>query len=146
METHKGRSGLSVLVERKSRMVKISKVRARTARNISKATIRRLARYPKGLRRSVTYDNGQENVEHSRVNTILGTRSYFCEPYHSWEKGTVENTIGIIRRELPKSTNFDLVSERHIKIIERRMNNRPRKVLHFNTPNEIMRRGVALQH
>lgn len=144
METRKGRSGLSVLVERKSRFVKITKVPVRTARNTSSAVTRILARYPKGMRRSITYDNGKENVEHIRVNKSLGTKSYFCEPYHSWEKGTVENMIGLIRRDLPKSTNFDSVSVRRIKSIERRLNNRPRKVLNFCTPFQILRRGVAL--
>lgn len=144
METRRGRSGLSVLVERKSRFVKISKVPVQTARNTSASVIRILTRYPEGMRRSITYDNGKENVEHTRINKALGTRSYFCEPYHSWQKGTVENTIGLIRRHLPKSTNFDIVSVRQIKSIERQLNNRPRKVLMFSTPSQILRRGVAL--
>lgn len=144
METRKGRSGLSVLVERKSRYVKIDKVPQRTARNVSTTTIRRLARYPRGMRRTLTYDNGKENVEHLRINQRLGSRSFFCEPYHSWEKGTVENTIGLVRRVLPKSTNFDDVSPAEVRAIERRMNNRPRKVLNFSTPAEIFARGVAL--
>jgi IS30 family transposase len=103
-----------------------------------------LAHYPKGMHRSVTYDNGKENVEHLRVNKILGTKSYFCEPFHSWEKGTVENTIGLIRRVFPKSTNFDDVTTEQVKSLERRMNNRPRKRLNFSTPNTIFHRGVAL--
>jgi IS30 family transposase len=144
METHKGRAGLSVLVERKSRFVKITKLPVRTARNTATSLTRILARYPKGMRRSITYDNGKENVEHTRVNRIVGTKSYFCEPYHSWEKGTVENAIGLLRRDLPKSTNFDTLSVRQVKSIERRINNRPRKTLNFCTPFEIFHRGVAL--
>ena len=146
METRKGRTGLQVLVERKSRFVKIAKVSARTARQTSNAVTRILPHYPKGMRRSITYDNGKENVEHLRVNAVVGTKSYFCEPYHSWEKGTVENTIGLVRRELPKATNFDFVPVRQIKSIERRLNNRPRKRLKYLTPSQVFRRGVALTH
>ena len=144
IETRKGRTGLSVLVERKSRFVKITKISARTARNTSTSMSRILAHYPQGMRRSVTYDNGKENVEHLRVNKILGTKSYFCEPFHSWEKGTVENTIGLIRRVFPKSTNFDSITPGQVKSLERRMNNRPRKRLNFSTPNKIFHQGVAL--
>jgi IS30 family transposase len=144
VETRKGKCGLSVLVERKSRFVKITKIAARTARNTSRAMTRVLSHYPKGMRRSVTYDNGKENVEHLRVNKIVGTQSYFCEPYHSWEKGTVENTIGLIRRVFPKATNFDGVTVKQVKRLEQQMNNRPRKTLNFSTPKTIFHRGVAL--
>lgn len=144
VETRKGKTGLSVLVERKSRFVRITKIPTQTARNTSTSMVRILAHYPKGMRRSVTYDNGKENVEHLRVNKILGTKSYFCEPFHSWEKGTVENTIGLIRRVFPKSTSFDDVTVKQVKSLERRMNNRPRKRLNFSTPNTIFHQGVAL--
>jgi IS30 family transposase len=144
VETRKGKSGLSVLVERKTGFVKVSKIAARTARNTSTSMTRVLSRYPKGMRRTITYDNGKENVEHIRVNRILGTKSYFCEPFHSWEKGTVENTIGLIRRKFPKSTNFDRITTKQVKAVERQLNNRPRKRLNYSTPNQIFYRGVAL--
>jgi IS30 family transposase len=80
------------------------------------------------------------------VNQTLGTRSYFCQPYHSWEKGTVENTIGIIRRTYPKKTNFDLVSASDVKRLERKLNNTPRKILHYLTPKEVFDQNVALPH
>ena len=73
---------------------------------MSIALTRRLRRYPTELRLSITYDNGPENAEHMRTNKILGTCSYFCEPFHSDERGTVENTIGLVRRFLPKKTNL----------------------------------------
>ena len=137
-------AGLHVLVERKTRLVKISKLKRRTARNTRSALINTLSHYPSHLRRTITYDNGAENVEHAHVNAVLGTTSYFCEPFHSWEKGTVENTIGLIRRTFPKKTNFDCVSIKEIKQLERSLNNRPRKVLHFKTPLEVFKSCVAL--
>lgn len=100
---------------------------------------RRLARLPDRLRQSITYDNGSENVEHLRVNTVPGTRSYFCEPYHSWEKGTVENTVGLVRRFLPKKTDFAKVRVGDIKKIEYWLNHRPRKCLNFQTPAEAFK-------
>jgi IS30 family transposase len=99
-----------------------------------------MVRYPERLRRSFTYDNGSENVEHVAVNRVLGSRSYFCEPCRSWEKGTVENTIGLIRRRWPKGTDFTRFPDREIKRAERWLNNRPRKRLGFITPAEAFRR------
>lgn len=139
-------SALSVIVERTSRLTKICKLPQRTARNVRSALTRSLSHYPRHVRRTITYDNGQENVEHTAVNKVLGTRSFFCEPFHSWEKATVENTIGIIRRTYPKKTNFDAVSYASIKRLERRMNNRPRKILNYQTPREVFNRRVALAH
>jgi IS30 family transposase len=100
------------------------------------ALTRRLSRYPADLRRSITYDNGSENAEHMRTNKILGTRSYFCEPFHSYERGTVENTIGLVRRFLPKKTNLATISQDHLTKIESWLNHRPRKCLGFKTPKE----------
>lgn len=126
-----------VLVERKSRYLKLTQVRQKTATLTSAAINRRLARYPQEVRLSITYDNGSENVAHERVNAVLGTNSYFCAPYHSWEKGTVENTIGLVRRFIPKRTNLAKLTREDIRFVEKRLNNRPRKCLGFQTPAEV---------
>ena len=110
---------------------------------MSVALTRRLSRYPKALRLSITYDNGSENTEHVRTNRILGTRSYFCEPFHSWERGTVENTIGLVRRFFPKKTDFAKISKNKIKSVERWLNHRPRKCLGFKTPAEVFRSSAV---
>ncbi len=140
------RSALSVSVERVSRLTKIAKLPQRTAKNLRVALARSLSQYPKPARRTITYDNGQENVEHIILNKILGTRSYFCEPFHSWEKATVENTIGIIRRTYPKKTNLDPITKAAVKRLERQLNNRPRKILNYRTPREVFMKCVALPH
>jgi IS30 family transposase len=137
-------AALNVLVERNMRLTKLSRLSQRTAWATSVAIVRSLSHLPSRLRRTITYDNGAENVEHQRTNKKLNMKSYFCEPFHSWEKGTVENTIGLIRRFFPKKTNFDLVSLKELKHVEHWLNNRPRKVLHYHTPLEIYRRTVAL--
>jgi IS30 family transposase len=133
----KSYQAVQVTVERKARYAKVAKLKTKSARAMSIALTRRLSRYPTGLRLSITYDNGPENAEHIRTNKILGTCSYFCEPFHSYERGTVENTIGLVRRFLPKKTNLAKISQVHLSKIEYWLNNRPRKCLGFKTPAEI---------
>jgi IS30 family transposase len=135
----KSYQAVQVSVERKARYAKLAKLKAKTSRAMSVALIRRLCRYPAKIRRSITYDNGPENAEHMRTNKILGTLSYFCEPFHSYERGTVENTIGLVRRFLPKKTNLAMVSQDHLTKIEYWLNNRPRKCLRFKTPAEVFK-------
>jgi len=135
-----GPAALAVMAERKTLFTKLRRLPRKTAHQLRVAITRRMARHPKRLRRSFTYDNGSENVEHLEVNRVLGSKSYFCEPFHSWEKGTVENTIGLVRRRWPKGTDFTRVSDREIKRAERWLNNRPRKRLGFMTPAEAFRR------
>jgi IS30 family transposase len=139
-------AAVNVLVERATRLTKLSRLPQRTACATSIAIVRSLSHLPPRWRRTITYDNGAENVEHQRTNKKLHTASFFCEPFHSWEKGTVENTIGLVRRFYPKKTNFDRVSVKELKRLERWLNNRPRKVLHYDTPRERYRRIVALPH
>ena len=135
----KSYQAVQVTVERKARYAKLAKLKTKTARAMSTALTRRLSRYPTPLRLSITYDNGPENAEHMRTNKILGTCSYFCEPFHSYERGTVENTIGLVRRFLPKKTNLAKISQEHLTNIETWLNNRPRKCLGFKTPAEVFK-------
>ena len=143
--SRRSRTALQVTVERKARYTRLAKLPQKGSREMSLALTRRLRYYAQGLRRSITYDNGSENTEHLRTNRRLGTRSYFCEPYHSWERGTVENTIGLVRRFFPKQTDFATISKSRIQAVERWLNHRPRKCLGFETPAEVFESaGVAL--
>jgi transposase, IS30 family len=135
----KSYQAVQVTVERKARYAKLAKLKTKSSRAMSVALTRRLNRYPTQLRLSITYDNGSENAEHLRTNKILGTCSYFCEPFHSYERGTVENTIGLVRRFLPKKTNLAKISQDHLVKIEYWLNNRPRKCLGFKTPAEVFK-------
>lgn len=135
----KSYQAVQVTVERKARYAKLAKLKTKSSRAMSVALTRRLNRYPTNLRLSITYDNGSENAEHLRTNKILGTCSYFCEPFHSYERGTVENTIGLVRRFLPKKTNLAKISQDHLVKIEYWLNNRPRKCLGFKTPAEVFK-------
>jgi len=144
MVSNASKGALQVCAERTSRLARLKKLGNKTAVESRTAIESILKGYPQRLRRSITYDNGSENVEHSMLNKAIGTRSYFCEPYHSWEKGTVENTNGLIRRFLPKKTDFAKISEERIAEIELWLNNRPRKCLGFRTPAEVFNDFVAL--
>jgi len=139
-----GQSCLKVSVERKGRFTKILKVQNKTSKESNNALLNMFNQMPKDFVKSITYDNGTENSGHMEINHILGTSSYFCHPYHSWEKGTVENTNGIIRRFLPKETNFDNISDTQIQQLEFWLNNRPRKCLNYLTPQEVFNSTVAL--
>jgi IS30 family transposase len=144
MVSRQSKEALAVSLERSSRLLRISKLSAKESSRLVMALSRQLKRYPQQLRRTITYDNGSENVEHQKINRRLGTKSYFCTPFHSWEKGSVENGIGLIRRYLPKKTNFAIISRNRIRKIENRLNNRPRKCLNYKTPSEVFTASVAL--
>jgi len=135
---------LVVSLERSSRVLHITKISAKRSRLLVSAVAHRLSRYPLHLRRTITYDNGSENVDHETLNAILGTRSYFCNPFHSWEKGSIEQAIGLIRHFLPKKTDFAIISPAYVAQLEHTLNTRPRKCLGFKTPSEVFSSCVAL--
>ena len=139
MVSRKSKSVIQVLFERKIKIIKVLKLSNNTAKNMRHGIINKFKRVPKKLIKSITYDNGSENAEHEKTNESLNTKSYFCNPYRSWEKGGVENSIGLIRRYLPKKTDFVLINYRYIKKIEDLINNRPRKCLDYKTPNEMLK-------
>jgi len=130
----KRNSCLTVIVDRTTRKTTISKTVSKTSIETNKSILKALKTF-KNMK-SITYDNGLEFAKHEEINKILNILSYFCKPYHSWEKGTVENINGLIRRFFPKGTNFDTISNRKIKYVENWINNRPMKVLNFMSPNE----------
>lgn len=131
------KSIFNVLYERISRYTIITKLGNKTAHLTQRAIKLRLEEFPDYARESISYDNGTENALHEDVNKYLGAVSYFCEPYHSWEKGGVENTNGLIRRFFPKKTDLAKTREHEIARVQFLLNNRPRKCLGFKTPAEV---------
>ena len=100
-----------------------------------KATVKTFKNYPI---KSITYDNGTENMNHLIANKILHCQSYFCRPYCSADKGSIENRNKILRQFLPKKTNFDLISDDTIANIQAVINNRPLKLLNWNAPSDAL--------
>jgi len=129
---------LSVTVERKTRLTVISKVHSKKSKPKTTLLVRRLKRFPAQLVKTLTMDNGAENAQHQLIIQKLGVKTFFCHPYHSWEKGTVENTIGRIRRYLPKGTDLKQVPAGKISDLEYILNTTPRKCLGYLTPYEKM--------
>mgnify|MGYP001585626391 FL=1 len=130
---------LSVTVERLTRLTLLSLTR-RSAESKTDSLIKRLANFP---RVTLTTDNGAENTNHQELADRLGVAVFFCHSYASWEKGTVENTNGRIRRYIPKGKSLDQLTEEEVQILEYRLNSTPRKCLGFLTPYEKMNEVIS---
>lgn len=131
-----------ILADRKSRYLKLAKLPRRTAAFTLAKTKELLHRLPK---RTMTNDRGKEFTDHQQLTKDLGIPVFFCHPYSSSERGTVENRIGILRQYLPKGTNLKYLKHKTLKIIEYELNNRPMKCLDWRTPYEVLfKRNVAL--
>ena len=136
----RGGGYLLSLYERKSRTGILVKLLSKDAEDTAVAIIAAL----KGLRvHTITYDNGLEFAGHQKVSEALGASGYFCQPYHSWEKGGVENYNGLVRQYFPKGTNFLNVSEASLADIETELNERPRKCLGFQSPSNLKHKLAA---
>ena len=132
----KRKSCLTVMVDRATRYTIIRKTASLTSIQTAKSIVKAMKPLSNNIK-SITYDNGKEFSKHEKINKILKTKSYFCKPYHSWEKGTVENINGLIRRFFPKGTDFDTITEEEIAYVEDWINNRPMKILNYMTPKQI---------
>jgi len=130
-----GRHCLLTLVDRMTRRTRILKLPARQVAEVNKALIKE-ARSGRLKMKSLTLDNGTEFHGFKELEAKLGIEVYFAQPYHSWERGTNENTNGLIRQYLPKGSCFRQLTQRQCDEIEQELNDRPRKVLGFSTPNE----------
>ena len=135
----KSKAAIAVLCDRQSLYVRISKIK-----NTRPSThIKAQKQMAKGLNiKTITYDNGIENKHHLKLAKQLKVKTYFCDPYSSWQKGTVENTIGRIRRFIPKGSNLSLVHQSQIHKIQYWLNHTPRKCLNYYTPYEIMYKNL----
>ena len=134
--SRKSSSVLVICVERSSRMVRLRIIQDKSSEEMKNAVIHLLRPY-KDFIETLTFDNGTENALHYEIGETLDADTFFCHVYSSWEKGTVENTIGLIRRIFPKGTDWRQVSQEDIKELERQMNCRPRKCLQFKTLYEV---------
>ena len=132
------RSALVTMVERKSGYLRMGRVDSMRSEDTTRVAKRKLKDLPKNLRRSMTFDNGKEFAEHQRLSRSTGMEVYFTDPYASWQKGTNENTNGLIRQFFPKGTDFTQVSHREVARVERLINERPRRRHGYRTPAKIL--------
>jgi IS30 family transposase len=132
------RAVVSVVVDRRSGLVLLDRLWSKGSKERIQTLITHLKKYSPRLRRTITFDNGIENYEHEQLIEELSCQTYFCNPYHSWEKGTVENTIGLIRSWIPKGTDLTTITQDDLIRVAYELNHRPRKRLGFRTPFEVV--------
>ena len=137
---HQG--AIVTIVDRKSKFTLMRLLPTKEANGVTKAMIE-LLRPIKSVIHTITSDNGKEFAYHQEVSSALDIDFYFCDPYSSWQRGLNENTNGLVRRYLPKKTDFTTVSDKEIMMIQNSLNNRPRKALGYKTPAEVFYKEIS---
>ena len=132
----KQQGAITTVVERKTSLLRISIPTSKKAADIEAETVRIMSPLKDSIH-TITSDNGLEFSNHTNISKALDYQHYFCHPYSSWERGLNEYTNGLIRQYIPKGTSFDDITPEYIKMIEDKLNNRPRKALNWKTPNEV---------
>jgi len=139
------RSAIGVLVERSSRYVVLVHLpQGRTAEEVRTALTRQVLKLPTQLRRTLTWDQGKEMAEHVRFSMDTDMQVYFCNPHSPWQRGSGENTNGLLRQYFPSTQDFRQHSAAHLNAVARQLNNRPRQTLGWMKPSEVFSRTVAL--
>jgi IS30 family transposase len=139
-----GRSAIGTLVERVSRYVILLRLpHGRTAEQVREALTRQVSRLPPELRRTLTWDRGHEMADHVTFSIATDMQVYFCDPHSPWQRGSNENTNGLLRQYFPSNTDLSEHSAAHLNAVARELNNRPRQTLNWMTPSEVFGRIVA---
>ena len=138
------KSALGVIVERKTRAVLLVPLTAKDAYSVREAFEQALATLPTQMKRSMTYDNGREMSQHKLFTANTKMQVYFCHPHSPWERGTCENTNGLIRQYFPKGTDFNQVRLEDIRLAQDQLNERPRKTLEWKTPKDVFENEILL--
>ena len=139
-----GRSAIGTLVERSSRYVVLLHLpHGRTAEDVRAALTRQISKLPAELRRTLTWDQGKEMADHVRFSTDTNMVVYFCDPHSPWQRGSNENTNGLLRQYFPSKADLSLHSAAQLNAVARELNNRPRQTLNWMKPSEVFGRTVA---
>lgn len=134
---------IATLVERQTRYVMLVKVESKHTEAVVDALIKSARKLPRELYKSLTWDRGHEMADHKRFTLATDIKVYFCDPQNPWQRGSNENTNGLLRQYLPKGTDLSLHSQAKLNAIARRLNQRPRKTLDYETPAERFHHAVA---
>lgn len=138
MQFYKQAERLSVQYERKGMLTRLHRVTNKTADENERAITKTLEPFPEEYQRSITFDRGSENTCHTKIRDAFRLDTFFCAAYAAWQKGGVENTIGLLRRYLPKNTDLATLTDDQLHTIQEKLNDRPRKKLNYKTPNEVL--------
>jgi len=133
----RNKSAIGTLVEGTTRLVLLARMQGTDATSAYQGFTKQLRRVPAALRKTLTYDRGKEMAEHERLPQRLAIRIFFADPHSPWQRGTNENTNGLLRQYLPKGTDLSTYTQRELNAIADRLNTRPRKCLDFATPREV---------
>jgi IS30 family transposase len=139
-------SHIATLVERHSRFTMLVKVSSKDTATVVAALSRHVRKLPASLRRSLTWDRGLEMAQHKSFTVATNVKVYFCDPQSPWQRGSNENTNGLLRQYFPKRTNLSGFSQSELDKVAQRLNQRPRKTLGFETPASRLRASVASTH
>jgi IS30 family transposase len=139
-------SSVGVLVERSSRLVLLAKMEDATAASALEGFSAKLNLIAAPLRQTLTYDQGKEMAKHAELTVRTGVKVYFCDPHSPWQRGTCENTNGLLRQYLPKGSDLSLHSQADLDAIADSLNSRPRATHAFHSPLEVFARMLALAH
>ncbi len=142
VEGKKGSGCIATHVERKSRYLIAAKLENKKAQSLSWESIKAFYRIPKKLRNTLTVDNGKEFSQFKEIESKTGLSVYFADPYSAWQRGTNENTNGLLRQYFPKGTDFKNVSKENLAIAVKKLNHRPRKCLNYRSPHEVLLSSV----
>jgi IS30 family transposase len=137
-------SQIATLVERKTRYVMMAKVKSKDTETVINALVKHARQLPKELYASLTWDRGTEMAEHQRFTLATDIKVYFCDPHNPWQRGSNENTNGLLRQYFPKRTDLSVHSQAKLNAVARQLNERPRKTLNFDTPAQRFSQCVAL--
>lgn len=132
----RNQSAVGTLVERTTRHLILVPLKSRDAASVRKAFAKAVRTLPKELKLTLTYDQGKEMAEHKKFTIDTGVKVYFAHPHSPWERGTNENTNGLLRQYFPKGTDFKKITTKELRAAQRSLNGRPRKSLNFKTPQE----------
>ncbi len=137
-------SQIATLVERHTRYVMIARVKSKNTETVINALIRQAHQLPRELYQSLTWDRGKEMADHKRFSLDTDIKVYFCDPQSPWQRGSNENTNGLLRQYFPKGMDLSNVHQNRLNAVARRLNERPRETLNFETPAERFNQCVAL--
>jgi len=136
-------SQIATLVERHTRYVMLARVKSKDTETVINALIKQAHKLPRELYKSLTWDRGKEMADHKRFSLATDIKVYFCDPQHPWQRGSNENTNGLLRQYFPKGMDLSNVHQNRLNAVARRLNERPRETLYFETPAERFGQCVA---